>query len=141
AGRGRRPPPVPVRPGARPEAGGAAGHGDPDGRRDRAAGTGDIRGAGGRGGLRGRARGPAPVASGPGGPARRGRDGPPGDMAAHPDVTVRRIYEPLEDDAGRARVLVDRLWPRGVARATAGIDEWAKDAAPSTELRRWYGHD
>ena len=62
-------------------------------------------------------------------------------MAAHPDVTVRRIYEPLEDDAGRARVLVDRLWPRGVARATAGIDEWAKDAAPSTELRRWYGHD
>jgi uncharacterized protein YeaO (DUF488 family) len=58
-----------------------------------------------------------------------------------PDVTVRRIYEPPEADAGRARVLVDRLWPRGVAKAAAGIDEWAKDAAPSTELRRWYGHE
>ena len=58
-----------------------------------------------------------------------------------PDVTVRRIYEPPEADAGRARVLVDRLWPRGVAKEAAGIDEWAKDAAPSTELRRWYGHE
>jgi uncharacterized protein YeaO (DUF488 family) len=37
--------------------------------------------------------------------------------------------------------LVDRLWPRGIAKAEAPIDEWAKDVAPSTELRRWYGHD
>jgi uncharacterized protein YeaO (DUF488 family) len=58
-----------------------------------------------------------------------------------PDVTVRRIYEPPEADTGRARVLVDRLWPRGVAKEAAGIDEWAKDAAPTTGLRRWYGHD
>jgi uncharacterized protein YeaO (DUF488 family) len=39
------------------------------------------------------------------------------------------------------RVLVDRLWPRGVTRADAALDEWLKDAAPSAELRRWYGHD
>ena len=45
----------------------------------------------------------------------------------------------LADD--RYRVLVDRLWPRGVTKADAALDEWLKDAAPSTELRRWYGHD
>jgi uncharacterized protein YeaO (DUF488 family) len=38
-------------------------------------------------------------------------------------------------------VLVDRLWPRGIAKADAPIDEWAKDVAPSTDLRRWYGHE
>jgi uncharacterized protein YeaO (DUF488 family) len=52
---------------------------------------------------------------------------------------VRRIYH----DEGTAgyRVLVDRLWPRGIKKADANLDEWLKDAAPSTELRRWYGHD
>jgi uncharacterized protein YeaO (DUF488 family) len=39
------------------------------------------------------------------------------------------------------RVLVDRLWPRGIAKADAPFDEWAKEVAPSTELRRWYGHE
>jgi uncharacterized protein YeaO (DUF488 family) len=52
-----------------------------------------------------------------------------------------RIY----DDAGRDdpgyRVLVDRLWPRGVRKDGAHLDEWNKDVAPSTELRKWYGHD
>lgn len=42
---------------------------------------------------------------------------------------------------GGTRVLVDRLWPRGVAKTDAPFDEWCKDVAPSTELRRWYGHD
>lgn len=42
---------------------------------------------------------------------------------------------------GMHRVLVDRLWPRGIAKADAPFDEWAKVVAPSTELRRWYGHD
>jgi len=53
---------------------------------------------------------------------------------------VRRIYH---DDAAAAgyRVLVDRLWPRGVKKVDAHLDEWLRDAAPSTELRRWYGHD
>jgi uncharacterized protein YeaO (DUF488 family) len=39
------------------------------------------------------------------------------------------------------RVLVDRLWPRGIAKQDAALDEWAKDLAPGTDLRRWYGHD
>ncbi len=55
-------------------------------------------------------------------------------------VKVRRVYELAEGDEGY-RVLVDRLWPRGV-KAVAGLfDEWPKDVAPSSELRRWYGHD
>jgi uncharacterized protein YeaO (DUF488 family) len=56
------------------------------------------------------------------------------------DIRVRRVYEAPSPDDG-ARVLVDRIWPRGLRKDTAGLDEWAKDAAPSTELRQWYGHD
>lgn len=52
-------------------------------------------------------------------------------------IRVRRIYEPPD---GGYRVLVDRLWPRGVSRERAGLDEWAKDLAPSTELRKWFAH-
>ncbi|GAU66146.1 hypothetical protein SSP35_02_05150 [Streptomyces sp. NBRC 110611] len=52
---------------------------------------------------------------------------------------MRRVYEPPEPADG-ARVLVDRLWPRGLAKADARLSEWCKDVAPSTELRRWYGH-
>jgi uncharacterized protein YeaO (DUF488 family) len=51
---------------------------------------------------------------------------------------VARVYD--ETDEG-ARVLVDRVWPRGLAKAAARLDEWEKDVAPSTELRKWYGHD
>jgi len=53
---------------------------------------------------------------------------------------IKRIYEPPEDDDG-LRVLVDRLWPRGVTKETAKIDNWAKELAPSTELRKWFGHE
>jgi len=61
--------------------------------------------------------------------------------ARRPEVEVRRVYEAgLGSDAGR-RVLVDRLWPRGVSKAEVPWDEWLKDVAPSTALRRWYGHD
>jgi uncharacterized protein YeaO (DUF488 family) len=56
-------------------------------------------------------------------------------------VAVGRVYDTGPTAPGGFRVLVDRLWPRGVRKADAGIDEWLKDAAPSTELRRWYGHD
>ena len=56
------------------------------------------------------------------------------------DVRVRRVYEAPSPDDG-ARVLVDRIWPRGLRKDAARLDEWAKDAAPSTELRQWYGHD
>lgn len=61
-------------------------------------------------------------------------------MARSAEVRVRRVYEAPEAGDG-ARVLVDRVWPRGLAKAEAELDEWCKDAAPSTELRRWYGHD
>jgi uncharacterized protein YeaO (DUF488 family) len=55
-------------------------------------------------------------------------------------IRLKRAYEaPAANDG--ARVLVDRLWPRGVKKADAAIDLWMKDIAPSTELRRWFGHD
>ncbi|MFF4602366.1 DUF488 domain-containing protein [Streptomyces sp. NPDC001339] len=60
-------------------------------------------------------------------------------MSAQVGIRVRRVYEPPEPADG-ARVLVDRLWPRGLAKADARLSEWCKDVAPSTELRRWYGH-
>ena len=57
-----------------------------------------------------------------------------------PDVRVRRVYdEPSAADG--ARVLVDRIWPRGVRKDAIRLDDWAKDVAPSAELRTWYGHD
>ena len=57
-----------------------------------------------------------------------------------PDIRVRRVYDPPESGDG-TRVLVDRLWPRGLRKDGAHLDEWAKDVAPSSELRSWYGHD
>jgi uncharacterized protein YeaO (DUF488 family) len=56
------------------------------------------------------------------------------------DVRLKRAYEPAAEDDGY-RVLVDRLWPRGVSREKARLDEWARELAPSAELRRWFGHD
>ena len=57
-----------------------------------------------------------------------------------PEIRIRRVYdEPASADG--ARVLVDRLWPRGLRKDAAALDDWAKDVAPSTELREWYGHD
>ncbi|MDZ7749265.1 MAG: DUF488 domain-containing protein [Halofilum sp. (in: g-proteobacteria)] len=55
-------------------------------------------------------------------------------------VRIKRIYDPPADHDG-ARVLVDRVWPRGVRKADAALDEWCRDAAPSTGLRKWFGHD
>ncbi|MFM9377916.1 DUF488 domain-containing protein [Gordonia sp. VNK21] len=55
-------------------------------------------------------------------------------------VQVRRIYDPPEPDDG-ARVLVDRLWPRGISKQRAQLDDWCKTVAPSTDLRKWYAHD
>jgi uncharacterized protein YeaO (DUF488 family) len=54
-------------------------------------------------------------------------------------ILVKRIYAKPEPDDGR-RLLVDRLWPRGVAKEAAKLDAWYKDAAPSDELRKWFGH-
>ena len=61
-------------------------------------------------------------------------------MAHPPAVRVRRAYDPPEPADGQ-RVLVDRLWPRGLSKERAQLDEWCKSVAPSTELRQWYGHD
>ncbi len=55
-------------------------------------------------------------------------------------LKIKRAYESKEIADG-TRILIDRLWPRGVSKARAGIDAWLKDLAPSTELRQWYGHD
>lgn len=55
---------------------------------------------------------------------------------AHP-LKLKRVYEPADKSDG-FRVLVDRLWPRGVSKERAALDEWAKDAAPSNELRKWF---
>ncbi|MFG2225675.1 DUF488 domain-containing protein [Streptomyces sp. NPDC048644] len=66
--------------------------------------------------------------------------GHPGRGGSGSDIQVRRIYDPA-DPADGARVLVDRLWPRGVSKEDARLTEWCKGAAPSSDLRRWYGHD
>jgi uncharacterized protein YeaO (DUF488 family) len=55
-------------------------------------------------------------------------------------VKIKRAYDPAERDDGR-RILVDRLWPRGIKKENANIDEWLKDISPSNELRRWFSHD
>jgi uncharacterized protein YeaO (DUF488 family) len=55
-------------------------------------------------------------------------------------LRIKRAYEPPASEDG-LRVLVDRLWPRGLSKEAAAIDEWLKDIAPSAELRRWFGHD
>lgn len=55
-------------------------------------------------------------------------------------ITVKRIYDPPAD-ADSSRVLVDRLWPRGVSKTDAALDRWEKELAPSDELRQWYDHD
>lgn len=56
-------------------------------------------------------------------------------------IEVVRVYEDPGRRRGEHRVLVDRLWPRGLAKEAVDHDEWARDVAPSSELRRWYGHD
>lgn len=55
-------------------------------------------------------------------------------------LRTKRVYEKRDPGDGK-RILVDRLWPRGLKREEAGIDEWMKDLAPSDELRQWFGHD
>jgi uncharacterized protein YeaO (DUF488 family) len=62
------------------------------------------------------------------------------EMATTPDLRVRRVFDKADDQDG-VRVLVDRVWPRGISVAKAALHEWCKDVAPSTELREWYSHD
>jgi uncharacterized protein YeaO (DUF488 family) len=55
-------------------------------------------------------------------------------------IKIKRVYEQPDKEDG-TRILVDRLWPRGLTKANASVDLWLKDIAPSTELRKWFGHD
>ncbi|MCF8029165.1 MAG: DUF488 domain-containing protein [Desulfobacteraceae bacterium] len=55
-------------------------------------------------------------------------------------INIKRVYEPIQEEDG-FRVLVDRVWPRGVSKNQLRADLWLKDAAPSTALRKWFGHD
>ena len=55
-------------------------------------------------------------------------------------IRLKRAYEAVADDDG-ARVLIDRLWPRGVKKQDAAIERWVKELSPSTDLRKWFGHD
>ncbi len=56
------------------------------------------------------------------------------------NIKIKRVYEKPDHDDGK-RILVDRLWPRGLTKEKARVDLWLKDIAPSTELRKWFGHD
>lgn len=56
------------------------------------------------------------------------------------NIKIKRVYE-KPDKADGFRILVDRLWPRGLTKEKAGLDLWLKDIAPTTELRKWFGHD
>ena len=60
-------------------------------------------------------------------------------MAESPIIKIKRIYDPAADEDG-FRVLVDRLWPRGVKKVDAKLDLWARDIAPTTALRKWFDH-
>jgi uncharacterized protein YeaO (DUF488 family) len=55
-------------------------------------------------------------------------------------LKIKRVYDPPQRSDGE-RILVDRLWPRGLSKRTAAVDEWMKDLGPSHELRKWFGHD
>lgn len=56
------------------------------------------------------------------------------------NIKIKRIYTKYSSTDG-TRILIDRLWPRGIKKEEAKIDEWVKDIAPSDELRKWFGHD
>ncbi|MCE5204682.1 MAG: DUF488 family protein [Porphyromonadaceae bacterium] len=55
-------------------------------------------------------------------------------------MTIKRVYDPRSDDDGY-RILIDRLWPRGLSKENAHVDLWMKEIAPSTALRKWFHHD
>ncbi len=57
-----------------------------------------------------------------------------------PNVQIKRVYDAVQDDDGY-RVLIDRLWPRGIAKVDLVHDQWCKELGPSTELRKWFAHD
>jgi uncharacterized protein YeaO (DUF488 family) len=65
---------------------------------------------------------------------------PAGRRRARSEIAVKRVYDPSEASDG-VRILIDRLWPRGLSKAALKLDAWPRELSPSTELRKWYGHD
>lgn len=61
-------------------------------------------------------------------------------FAVSGNIRIKRVYDPPNKKDGK-RILVDRLWPRGLTKEEAAVDLWLKDVAPSSELRKWFGHD
>lgn len=61
-------------------------------------------------------------------------------MSVYYSIQIKRIYEKISEDDGY-RVLVDRIWPRGISKEEAKLDEWLKEIAPSSKLRKWFDHD
>lgn len=61
-------------------------------------------------------------------------------MSATPAIGIARAYDDLTETPG-ARLLVDRIWPRGLRKADLQVDDWIREVAPSTDLRKWFGHD
>lgn len=61
-------------------------------------------------------------------------------MSKQGDIQLKRVYDPVARGDG-TRVLVDRVWPRGMRKEQAAVDRWLRDVAPSSELRKWFGHD
>ena len=57
------------------------------------------------------------------------------------NIILHRVYDHDSSEPGSVRILVDRIWPRGIAKATANWDVWLKEVAPSNELRKWFAHD
>lgn len=62
-------------------------------------------------------------------------------MTTSPDIRIARVYDDETGDGDRARILVDRLWPRGVSKDALDHQDWIKEVAPSDDLRKWFGHD
>ncbi len=59
---------------------------------------------------------------------------------SRPKIVLKRVYDDVADSDGK-RILVDRIWPRGISKEQAQLDDWVKDIAPSPDLRRWWDHD
>jgi uncharacterized protein YeaO (DUF488 family) len=64
-----------------------------------------------------------------------------GRMPEPPSIRIQRVWDMSPSTSGEERILVDRVWPRGVSKASLKLDSWARDLAPSDDLRRWFGHD
>jgi uncharacterized protein YeaO (DUF488 family) len=61
-------------------------------------------------------------------------------LTKSPEIGIARAYDDLTETPG-ARLLVDRIWPRGIAKADLALDDWIREVAPSNDLRKWFGHD